>query len=118
MYSLHIRRKILSIKKKEGLSFIKVGRRFGMSSNTVYKWTKRIEAKVRRERRSRKVEIVDLRKEVMKNPDLYQYERAKKFRVSQSTMWRELQRIGVTYKKNTKTSKKERRNTYVISEEN
>jgi transposase len=113
-----MRRKILSIKKKEGLSFVKVGRRFGMSTNTIYKWTKRIEPKVKRERKSKKVEIGVLREEVMKDPDLYQYERAKKFKVSQSTMWRELQRIGVTYKKNTKTSKKERRNTYVVSEEN
>lgn len=113
-----MRRKILSIKKKEGLSFVKVGRRFGMSPNTIYKWTKRIEPKVKRERKSKKVEIGFLREEVMKDPDLYQYERAKKFKVSQSTMWRELQRIGVTYKKNTKTSKKERRNTYVVSEEN
>ena len=79
---------------------------------------KKNRAKGKRERKSKKVEIGFLREEVMKDPDLYQYERAKKFKVSQSTMWRELQRIGVTYKKNTKTSKKERRNTYVVSEEN
>ena len=113
-----MRRKILSIKKKEGLSFAKVGERFGMSPNTVYKWTKRIKPKVRRERKSKKVKIGVLMEEVMKNPDLYQYERAKKFKVSQSTMWRELQRIGVTYKKNAKASKGGRAKAYYIQREN
>ena len=33
----------MEIKKEEGLTFIEAGERFGMSPNTIFKWTKRIE---------------------------------------------------------------------------
>ena len=56
-----------------------------------------------------------LKEEVNKNPDLYQYERARKFKVSQSTIWRELQRIGITYKKNATTPKSKRKKAYYFS---
>ena len=35
----------MEIKKEEGLTFIEAGERFGMSLNTIFKWTKRIERK-------------------------------------------------------------------------
>jgi transposase len=114
MYSLHIRRKILRIKEKEKLSFTKIAKRFGMSPNTIYKWTKRIEPKITRERKSKKVDMARLEADVEKNPDSYQYERAKKFKVSQSTVWRELKRIGATYKKSFQTSKGRRDKAYYV----
>ncbi len=43
MYWVHTRRKILGTKKREGLTFIEAGKRYGMSPNTIFKWTKRIE---------------------------------------------------------------------------
>ena len=114
MYSVHMRKKILAIKEREVLSFIKIGKRFGMSPNTIYKWTKRIKPKVTRGRESKKVNMEELKKDVKDNPDCYQYERAKRFKVSQSTMWRELKRIGVTYKKNIQASKSRRKKTYYV----
>ncbi|MSO14617.1 IS630 transposase-related protein [Rickettsiales endosymbiont of Trichoplax sp. H2] len=84
MYSLHMRRKILAIKKREGLSFVEVGKRFGMSPNIIYRWTKRIEPKKKWGKGAIKIEMEALKKDVKENPDLYQYERAKKFNVSQN----------------------------------
>ena len=118
MYSLHVRKKILEIKKKEKLNFVNIGKRFGMSPNTIYRWTKRIEPKTTREKKSKKVDMEELKKDVMDNPTSYQYERAKRFNVSQSTMWRELRRIGVTYKKNFQPSKSRQRKAYYVFKEN
>ena len=45
MYSLHMRKNIIKIKTNEKLSIREAGRRFGISTNTVYKWGKKIEPK-------------------------------------------------------------------------
>ncbi|QVL55684.1 MAG: hypothetical protein KFB95_00315 [Simkaniaceae bacterium] len=42
-YSLDFRKKILSIRSKEKLSFAQVARRFGVSVNSVFLWSKRWE---------------------------------------------------------------------------
>ena len=55
-----------------------------------------------------------LAKDVSQYPDLYQYERAKKFGVSQSTIFYALKRLKISYKKNTKTSEGERKGTYRV----
>ena len=41
-----------------------------------------------------------LRKDVEENPDHYQYERAKKFGVAQSTIFYALKRLAISTKKN------------------
>ena len=56
MYSMHIRKKILSIKEKETLSFVKIGKRFGISLNTIFQWTKRLKPKIKREKRAIKID--------------------------------------------------------------
>ena len=71
----------------------------------------------KRNRESQKADIERLKKDVKENPDLYQYESARKFKVSQSTMWRELKRIRVTYKKNVNSSQRKRRKAYYILKE-
>ena len=118
MYSLHTRRKILSIKKMEGLTFVETGKRFGMSPNTIFKWTKRIEPKKSWEKGSIKIDMAALAKDVKENPDLYQYERAKKFNVSQNCICKGLKRLGVSYKKNVKTPKSRRKKAYYLPKEN
>ena len=109
MYSLHTRRKILSIKKMEGLTFVETGKRFGMSPNTMFKWTKRIEPKKSWGKGSIKIDMAALAKDVKENPDLYQYERAKKFNVSQNCICKGLKRLGVSYKKTLKHPKADAR---------
>ena len=55
-----------------------------------------------------------LKKDVEKNPDSYQYERALKFSVSQGCIGYALRKLGVSYKKNVGASKGERRKTYYV----
>ena len=118
MYSLHIRKKIMKIKKEERLSIREIARRFGISPNTVYKWGKRIEPKRWRKQRKTKIDMKELAEDVRNKPDAYQYERAKRLRVSQATVHFGLNRLGVTYKKNVTTSKSKRRKAYYVSKEN
>ena len=118
MYSLHTRRKILATKKREGLTFIEAGKRFGMSPNTIFKWTKRIELKTKWEKGAIKIDMEVLKEDVKENPELYQYERAKKFKVSQNCICKGLKRLGISYKKNVETSESKRRKAHYLSKEN
>ena len=115
---LHTRRKILATKKREGLTFIEAGKRFGMSPNTIFKWTKRIELKTKWEKGTIKIDMEVLKEDVKENPELYQYERAKKFKVSQNCICKGLKRLGISYKKNVETSESKRRKAYYLSKEN
>ena len=90
MYSLQIRKKIMEIKEKEGLSYVKVAKRFGMSPTTVFKWSKTIKPKKGRRKTATKIDMEALKKDVKENPELYQYERAKKFRVNKKGCYRSI----------------------------
>ena len=118
MYSLCTRKKILEIRKKERVSIRKIAKRFAISPHTVFKWSKNIEPKYKRNRGAIKIDMELLKEDVISNPDLYQYERAKCLKVAQSTVHYALRRLAVSYKKNSKTSKSRRREAYIISNEN
>jgi transposase len=103
-YDKKFRRHVLKIKEQECLSLVDVAKRFGISKQTVYNWTKRIEEKKKRDRLPDKICLNALAEDVKKNPDAYQYERAKRFGVSTNCIWRALKRLGITYKKKPETS--------------
>ncbi len=44
-YSLDFRKKVLLIRSTENLSFAKTEKRFGVSINSIFLWSKRLEAK-------------------------------------------------------------------------
>ena len=115
MYGISTIKKILFIKYREKLSIRKAAERFCLSPNTVFKWNKGIIPKGKRKCKSRKLDMERLKEDVDKYPDLYQYERAEKFKVSQNCIHKGLKRLGVSYKKNLSTSKGKRRRAYVIS---
>ena len=114
MYGISTIRKILLIKNKEKLSIRKTAKRFGVSTRTVYKWDKGIISKGVRICQARKLDMEGLKEDVMKHPDLYQYERAEKFKVSQNCIHKALKRLKVTYKKNFQTSRSKRRRAYTV----
>ncbi len=114
MYPLQMRKKVLEIKKKEGLSIVNVAKRFGISPTTVFKWTKKLEAEITREKPAIKIDMEALKEDVKENPDAYQYERAEKFGVSQRCIGYALKRLGVSYKKNTSASKGRREKAYYL----
>lgn len=97
----------MEIKEKEKLSYAKVAKRFGMSPTTVFKWSKRLKPKKKRNKLATKIDMKGLMKDVEENPELYQYERAKKFEVSKSSIGYALKRLGVTYKKKRKDIRKQ-----------
>ena len=66
---------------------------------------KKIEPKGWRKQRVSKIDMKKLEEDVINNPDAYQYERAKRLKVSQAAVHFGLKRLGVTYKKNVRTSK-------------
>ena len=103
-YDEKFRRHVLKIKEKKGLSFAKVAKRFGIGKQTVYYWTKRLLEKKKRNREPLKLCLEALKRDVEEHPDAYQYERAKRLGVSQNCIWRGLQRLGISYKKNSNAS--------------
>lgn len=104
-YSLDFRRGIFAIKEKQGLSFSETSKRFDVPIRTLFRWKKRIEPKIKRNKPATKINMEALRKDVKEHPDLYQYERAKKFGVTQVAIWFALKRLGISYKKNSVSSK-------------
>jgi transposase len=103
-YSVHFRKKVLSVKKKERLSLAAISRKFGVSKNTVFLWTKNITPKSHREKPPTKI-----REDITRYSDAYQYERAERLGVSQSAIYSALKRLKVTYKKISKASHGKRR---------
>ena len=99
-YSLDFRRQVFKLKQKEELTFQELSDRFDIPIRTLFRWQKRIEPKVKRNKPAIKVDMEALAKDVKEHPDLYQYERAKKFGVSQSTIFYALKRLKISYKKN------------------
>ena len=99
-YSLDFRKQVFKVKQKEGLTFEQTSERFSIAMRTLFRWQKRIEPIVKRNKPSTKVDMEALAKDVEDNPDSYQHERAKKFGVSQSTIFYALKRLKISYKKN------------------
>ncbi len=99
-YSLDFRKQVFKIKEGESLTFQEASDRFGVPIRTLFRWQKRIEPRTKRNKPSTKVDMEALRKDVERYPDHYQYERAKKFGVRQSTIYYALRRLGMSNKKN------------------
>lgn len=99
-YSLDFRKKVFKIKYKERLTFQEASDWFGIPIRTLFRWQKNIEPITKRNKPSTKIDMEALRKDVEENPDLYQYERTKKFGVGQSTIFYALKRLKITNKKN------------------
>ena len=99
-YSLDFRIKVLSVKKKEQLSFAKVAKRFDVGLASVVRWSASIVPKKTRNKPTTKINMQALQKDILAYPDAYQYERAQRFGVSKNGIWHALRRLKVTYKKN------------------
>lgn len=113
-YSLDFRRHVLCIKQKEGLTFEQTAQRFCVGSASIKRWSKTLHPKPYI-RKSRKIDLTELRLDVEQYPDSYQYERAVRFNVSVSSINAALKQIGMTYKKSPTTSQGERRSAAILS---
>ena len=108
-YSVDFRKKVLSIKDKDKLSFILAARRFGISKTTLLSWTKNIEPQITRSKKAVKIDMEALRKDIELYPDSYCYERAARLGASPTGIRDAQYRLGVTYKKNSAISEGESR---------
>lgn len=104
-YSLDFRKRVFAVKGKKGLSFSEASKRFDVPMRTLFRWQRCIEPKAKRNKPATKIDMEALRKNVKTHPDLYQYERAEQFGVTQGAIWFALKRLGISYKKNSVPSK-------------
>ena len=110
-YSLDFRKKVLSVKATEGLSFVKTSKRFRVGVSSILRWTKNSLPKLNRNKPCVKLDMEALKQDIVLYPDAYQYERAERLGVSSMGIWHALKRLKVTYKKNTQTSQSRFRKT-------
>lgn len=110
-YSIDFRRKVLSVREKESLTIAEVAERFCVGAATVVRWLKRVEPQRTRVKPATKIDRIALARDVREYPDAYQSERARRLGVSEKGIGHALRRMNITYKKNTKAPKGERRRT-------
>jgi len=110
-YSLDFRRKVLSVRKAEGLTIAQVSVRFGVGIASVTRWLKRIEPQLTRIKPATKINRIALARDVREHPDAYLHERASRFGASVQGISHALRRMNITYKKSPDTSPRERRRT-------
>ena len=99
-YSLDFRRRVLSLKEKQNLTFKQTSERFAVDIRTLFRWQKRLEPKTTNNKPATKIDMQALKEDVEKNPDRFQYERAHDYGVSQAAIFYALKRLKVSRKKN------------------
>ena len=104
-YSADFRKKVFELKEKEGLTFQETSKRFGVHISALFRWVKQPEPCKHKNRPATKVDMDKLVKDVELYPDDYQWERAKRLKVTQSSIHYALKRLGITVKKNAKAPK-------------
>ena len=113
-YSIQFRKKVLKL-QSEGESFIELSKRFKISTTTISRWKKEINPKVGRNKRPIKIENEALKQDIKDYPDSYSYERARRLGVSASGIKHAKKRLGISYKKNSKSSESEsRKKIYIL----
>ena len=90
----------MRIKKEEGLTFEATSKRFKVGLATLFRWQKKLEPQLTRNKPATKVDMEALREDVAKNPDRYQWERAQDYGVSAWTIGVALRRLNLSRKKN------------------
>ncbi|WP_063657149.1 IS630 transposase-related protein [Candidatus Arsenophonus triatominarum] len=99
-YTIDFRRKVISVRKAEGLTIRETAKQFRIGKASLVRWLKRPEPKNSTPRK-RKLDKNALAKDVEQYPDAYQKERAERFGVCKKTIWQSLKKLGLTYKKKT-----------------
>jgi len=110
-YPLKFRQKVFVVKEKYHLTFEQTSERFDIPIRTLFRWQNKLEPCLTRNKPATKIDMEALKKDVGQHPDDYQWERAKRFNVGQSTIGLALKRLGISNKKNPKASKSRRQTT-------
>jgi len=102
-YSIDFRQKILAYKEKHSLTFQQTSKHFDVAIRTLFRWSENIQPRITRNKPSTKIDMDALIKDIEQRPDDYQWERAKRFGVTQPCIHYALKRAKISYKKNTST---------------
>ena len=114
MYSLEFRKKVMSTKKKEGLTYRDTSKRFVVALSALVRWNTRIEPKMTRIKPTSKIDMEALKRDLEEHPDAYQYERARTLNVSTSCIQHAFKRLNISYKKNLLSPEKGRKCSYFL----
>ena len=104
-YPLQFRQKVFSTKEKFHLTFEQTSQRFDVPIRTLFRWQRKIAPCVTRDKPATRLDMLQLAKDVELVPDAYQWERAKRLGVAESTMGYGLQRLRMSYTKTLKHPK-------------
>jgi transposase len=110
-YSKDFRKKVLLVKEKEKLTFEETAKRFAIAKASIQNWIKNIEPCSKRNKPATKINMEELKKDLVVYPDAYLYERAKRLNVSKNCVFFAIRRLGVSYKKNSSSSESRQRKT-------
>jgi transposase len=110
-YTKYFRKKAHSIREKEKLTLKETAVRFGVGVASIMRWVKKIEPCTTRNRPASKINMEELKKDLQLHPDAFLYERAERLNVSQTCVFYEIRRLGVTYKKNSSSSERKQKKT-------
>ena len=114
MYGLHFINKVL--KQRKFLSIQKLAEKYSISTRTIQNWLQGKLPKGKRNKPNSKLNKDLLLDDIKQYPDAYQYERAERLWVSEACVWSNLKKLGITYKKNSKTPKSRRRKAIIVPE--
>lgn len=103
-YPAQFRQKLISVMEREKLTIDKAAIRFDVGSASVSRWKTNPEPQKTRNKPATKINMEALKIDVENHPDSFLSERAERFSVSISGVRYALKRLGISHKKNTKTS--------------
>jgi transposase-like protein len=110
-YSSDFRRKVLSVRVRDGLTIAEVAHRFSVGIASVVRWLKQPEPQRTRIKPATKIDRIALARDVREHPDAYLHERAARFGVSIQGIAHALRRMNITHKKSLAPSKGRHRRT-------
>ncbi|MBX3630052.1 MAG: IS630 transposase-related protein [Nitrosomonas sp.] len=110
-YPLSFRNKVLSVRKKEGLTIAQVAARFCVGIASVTRWVRNPNPKQTRNKPATKIDMIALARDVQEYPDAYQAERARRLGVSEKGIGHALRRMNISYKKTLHIPKRTKTNS-------
>jgi transcriptional antiterminator len=110
---MHFIKKVL--KQRAELNIQKLADKYDLSTRTIQNWEQGKLPKGRRNKPNTKLNLEDLKQDVIDYPDAYQIERGQRLGVSKSCICYNLKKLSITYKKNTIASESRRRKAIIVS---
>ncbi len=103
-FSKDFRRQLCKVMEDEKLTAKEASIRFGISIRSVFRWKHKPEPSKTRNKPATKIDMEALKKDIEEHPDGFLYERAERLEVSKSGVFYAMRRLGVSYKKNARSS--------------